>query len=130
AFSRRQILRQEALDLNQVVANMEKMLRRLLGEDVELATSLDPQLGEVRADPSQVDQVILNLAVNARDAMPGGGQLTIETANVNIDDAGPRPHVDLEPGDYVVLAITDTGIGMDEATLARIFEPFFTTKEV
>ncbi|MBZ5543198.1 MAG: response regulator [Acidobacteriia bacterium] len=129
-FGRRQVLAPQVLDLNKVVANMDKMLRRLIGEDIDLATLQGPQLGRVKADPGQIEQVIMNLAVNARDAMPRGGKLTIETGNVELDDVYVREHVAVTPGPYIMLAVSDNGIGMDPQTLARIFEPFFTTKEV
>ncbi len=128
AFSRRQVLEPKVLSLNTVVADTEKMLRRLIGEDVLLTTSLAPDLGPVSADPGQLEQVLMNLAVNARDAMPRGGRLTIETRNAVLDEAFCRARPDLRPGPYAVLAVTDTGTGMDEATKARLFEPFFTTK--
>jgi len=125
AYSRRQVLQPRVTDLNTVVANVDRMLRRLLGEQVTLVQSLDPELGRVRADRGQVEQILVNLAMNAGDAMPEGGRLTIATANVSVipDDAGPA--VD---GPYVMLGVSDTGTGMDEATRSRIFEPFFTTK--
>jgi PAS domain S-box-containing protein len=129
AFSRQQVLQPRALDLNVLVAELEKMLARLLGEDVSLVARLDPALGRVRADPGQLEQVIMNLAVNARDAMPGGGQLTIETANVDLDEAFAREHYPARPGPHVLLAVTDTGIGMSAEVQAHLFEPFFTTKE-
>lgn len=129
AFSRKQVLQPEVLNLNSVVSNVDQMLRRLIGEDIELITALASELGQVKADPAQMDQVIMNLAVNARDAMPIGGKLTLETSNVTFDKQYTRQHVGVEPGDYVMLAISDTGHGMDAATKARIFEPFFTTKD-
>ncbi|MBN2368915.1 MAG: response regulator [Vicinamibacteria bacterium] len=129
AFSRQQILQPQILDLNAIVANIEDMLRRLLGEDVDLKTICDAHLGSVRADAAQLEQVIVNLAVNARDAMPGGGALTIETRNVTLDEAYTREHAGVAAGPYVLLSVTDTGVGMDEGTLARVFDPFFTTKE-
>jgi PAS domain S-box-containing protein len=129
AFGRRQVLEPRVLDLNDVLRGLEKMLRRILREDVELVWSLAPDLGTVMADPGQIEQVIMNLVVNARDAMPSGGQLRIESSNVNLDDSYGARHVGVSPGSYVALAITDTGCGMDSDTQERIFEPFFTTKE-
>jgi PAS domain S-box-containing protein len=130
AFSRQQMLQPVVLDLNAIILEMEKMLSRLIGEDIHVVTLLQPGLGNVRADPSQIGQVLMNLALNARDAMPGGGQLTIETADVEIDEAYARLHADAVPGRYVMLAVGDTGTGMSKETLAHIFEPFFTTKGV
>jgi signal transduction histidine kinase len=129
AFSRQQVLEPKVLDVNATVVSTEKLLKRLIGEDVQLATSLAPDLGRVKVDPGQVEQIIMNLAVNARDAMPRGGRMTIETANVDMDEVYVRGHAPARPGRYVMLALSDTGIGMDEQTKARIFEPFFTTKD-
>ena len=128
AFSRKQVMKPIVLDLDGLVADLEKMLRRLIGEDVDLITILEPKLGRVRADPGQIEQVIMNLAVNARDAMPQGGKIVIETANVHLDKTDARDHAGLAPGPYVMLAVSDTGAGMDPETLSHIFEPFFTTK--
>jgi signal transduction histidine kinase len=129
AFSRQQVLQPRVIDPNEVVGGIEKMLRRLLGADVELLVLGAPDLGRVKVDPGQLEQIIMNLAVNARDAMPGGGRLTIETANVHFDELYARAHDGVKPGAYVMLAANDTGSGMDRPTQARIFEPFFTTKE-
>jgi len=128
AFSRKQMLEPRVLDLNAVVSEHLKMLQRMIGEDVELIMAPGGDLGSVKADPSQIEQVIMNLAVNARDAMPEGGKLAIETANVSLDESYARLHAPVEPGEYVMLAISDTGAGMDTETQSRIFEPFFTTK--
>ncbi len=128
AFSRRQILQPKVLNLNSLIGDLVKMLRRLIGEDIELETILDPQLGNVKTDPGQLEQVILNLAVNARDAMPNGGKLTIETANFKVDDSYLKSHIGVKSGEYIILAVTDNGVGMDEEVKSRIFEPFFTTK--
>jgi CheY-like chemotaxis protein len=127
-FSRQQVLEPKVLDLNEVVSNIGKLLRRLIGEDITQVLCLHPALGRVKIDPGQMEQVIMNLAVNARDAMPGGGRLTIETENVELDNAYARKHALVQPGPYVMLAVSDTGCGMDADTQARIFEPFFTTK--
>jgi len=129
AFSRRQVSVPRIVDLNQVVAHIDKMLGRIIGEDVELEIRLAPELAPVRADPAHMDQVIMNLAVNSRDAMPSGGKLTIETANVQLTEEYAGSHLDCAPGPYVLLSVSDTGTGMDEATKSRLFEPFFTTKE-
>jgi PAS domain S-box-containing protein len=129
AFSRKQILQPVVLNLNQIAAGVEKMLRRILGEDIDYLQALAPGLGLVRADPGQIEQVLMNLAVNARDAMPNGGKLTIETHNVDLDAEYAARHVAVAPGPYICFAVTDTGCGMDKQTQARIFEPFFTTKE-
>jgi PAS domain S-box-containing protein len=127
-FSRQQATVPRVLDLNEVLTNTEKMLKRILGEDVELALVLGSALGRVRIDPGHIEQVVMNLAVNARDAMPTGGKLTIETANVVLDDSYVREHLPARSGRFVMLAVSDTGVGMDRPTQARIFEPFFTTK--
>jgi len=129
AFSRKQVLQPRVLDLNVVVSETEPLLRPLVGEDTELRTRLDPHLGSVRADADQLQQVIMNLAVNARDAMPEGGRLTIETSNADLDAAFAASHPPARPGRYVLLAVSDTGSGMDDYTQAHAFEPFFTTKE-
>ena len=127
-FSRQQVLEPKVLDLNEIVSNIAKLLRRLIGEDITQVLCLHPALGRVKIDPGQMEQVIMNLAVNARDAMAGGGQLTIETENIELDNAYARKHARVQPGPYVMLAVSDTGCGMDADTQARIFEPFFTTK--
>jgi CheY-like chemotaxis protein len=124
------VLQLEVLDLNEMVAGMEDMLRRLIGEHIDLTPALTPELGRVKADPGQLQQVIMNLAVNARDAMPEGGKLIIETANVELDETYTRQYLEVAPGPHVLLALNDTGVGMDAETQAHIFEPFFTTKEV
>jgi two-component system cell cycle sensor histidine kinase/response regulator CckA len=129
AFSRQQVLQPKVMDLNECVANMETMLRRLIGEDIDLVTVMSPDLGRVKADPGQVEQVIINLAVNARDALPHGGKLIIETLDVDLDEQHARDRPDIRPGPYVMLAVGDNGSGMDAHTLENIFEPFFTTKE-
>jgi PAS domain S-box-containing protein len=127
-FARHQVVRPRVVDLNVLTRGADKLLRRLLGEDVELVTLLAPDLGPVRIDPGQFEQLIVNLAVNARDAMPNGGRLTIETANLTLDTDYAATHANAVPGEYVQVAVSDTGIGMDRKTLSRLFEPFFTTK--
>jgi nitrogen-specific signal transduction histidine kinase/CheY-like chemotaxis protein len=129
AFSRKQVLEPKVLDLNAVVGGMDEMLRRLIGEDIELHTQLAPSLGRTKADPGQLEQVLMNLVVNARDAMPRGGRLTLQTANAVMDDTYIRDHLGARPGRYVMLAVCDNGLGMDPETQKHIFEPFFTTKE-
>jgi two-component system, cell cycle sensor histidine kinase and response regulator CckA len=128
AFSRRQMIQPTVLDINAVIGALDRMLQRLIGEDIELTTHLAPMLGSTRADPGQIEQVIMNLVVNARDAMPTGGKITIETSNVELDEAYARQHIDVPPGRYVMLAVSDTGTGMTPEVQARVFEPFFTTK--
>jgi two-component system, cell cycle sensor histidine kinase and response regulator CckA len=128
AFSRQQVLKPKVLDLNQSVAGMEKMLMRLLGADVEVVRIEGADLGKIVADPGQIEQILMNLAVNARDAMPSGGKLTIRTENVELDEAYAKEHVGVVPGPYVKLTVSDDGVGMDRETLSRVFEPFFTTK--
>jgi PAS domain S-box-containing protein len=130
AFSRRQMLQAKVLDLNSVVGEMDTMLQRLIGEDMDLVTLLQPSLGRIKADPGQLEQVLLNLVVNARDAMPNGGKITIETSHTYLDEAYAREHVGIQPGRYVVLTVSDSGVGMDAETQKRIFDPFFTTKGV
>ncbi|HTC40649.1 MAG TPA: PAS domain S-box protein [Candidatus Acidoferrales bacterium] len=129
AFSRKQVLQPKTLDLNAIVVNMDKLLRRLIDDHIEMITRVQDNLGKVKADPAQVEQVIMNLVVNARDAMPEGGRLVLETSNVALDPAYAFDHVSVKPGRYVMLAVSDTGVGMDAATIAHIFEPFYTTKE-
>jgi len=129
AFSRRQVMEMKVLDLNALLRDLHKMLPRVIGEDLELTMKLDPDLGRVKADSGQMEQVLMNLAVNARDAMPGGGKLTIETANVELDEDYARIHVTVTPGQYVMLSVSDTGVGMAPEVKERVFEPFFTTKE-
>ncbi|HKO51312.1 MAG TPA: PAS domain S-box protein [Polyangiaceae bacterium] len=129
AFSRQQVLKPKIISLNDAISTMTQMLQRLIGEDIELAVHLTPDLGAVFVDPSQIEQVLLNLVVNARDAMPRGGKLTIETAELILDETRAAEHIDLGPGRYVTLSVSDTGRGMDSATQLRMFDPFFTTKE-
>jgi two-component system cell cycle sensor histidine kinase/response regulator CckA len=129
-FSRHQVVTPKVIDLNDLLVNLDKMLQRIIGVDVALVLSCGRPLGHVRADPGSIEQVIMNLVVNARDAMPQGGKLTMETANVLIDEESARVHLGTKPGPHVMLAVSDTGVGMDRATQARIFEPFFTTKQV
>ncbi|HJT78867.1 MAG TPA: PAS domain S-box protein, partial [Gemmataceae bacterium] len=128
AFSRKQIVDPRVLDLRALLVNLDGLVRRVIGEDIRLVIASDPDLWPVKADPGQVEQLVLNLVVNARDAMPTGGWLTVETRNAELDDGHARRHAEARPGQYVLLAVTDTGCGMDAATQARIFEPFFTTK--
>jgi signal transduction histidine kinase len=129
AFSRKQILEPKIIDLNQILFGMEKMLRRLLGEGIELSLLSFKKLGKIKADPGQLEQVVMNLCVNAKDAMPTGGKLCLETTNATLDRSYADLHPEVVPGPYVLLAVTDTGVGMDPEVGARIFEPFFTTKE-
>jgi two-component system, cell cycle sensor histidine kinase and response regulator CckA len=130
AFSRKQVLQPHVINLNDVMLSLDTMLRRLIGEDIEVLTVPDRDLGAIKADPGQIEQVIMNLALNARDAMPHGGKLTLETENTDLDEPYAQSHQPLQPGRYVMLAVSDTGGGMSQETQARIFEPFFTTKEV
>jgi PAS domain S-box-containing protein len=129
AFSRRQVLQPKIIDLNAIVLGLDKLLGRLMGEDIEMVTRCGANVGNVKADPAQVEQVIMNLVVNARDAMPKGGRLTVETVSVELDSTYARDHVSVKPGPYVMLAVSDTGMGIGRETMAHIFEPFFTTKE-
>jgi two-component system, cell cycle sensor histidine kinase and response regulator CckA len=130
AFSRKQVIQPKLINLNNAIVDMEKMVGRLIGEDIEIATFLQSNLWQVRADLGQIEQVLMNLVVNARDAMPKGGKLTLDTGNVRLDEVYARHHIDVEPGDYVMLAVSDTGTGMNAKTMSHLFEPFFTTKEV
>jgi CheY-like chemotaxis protein len=129
AFSRRKVLQPVAMDLNQAVEHIHPMLRRLIGDDIELDNVLSDDLGTITADPNHIEQVLMNLAINARDAMPKGGKITFETTNVEIDEAYAQLHAPMKPGQYVTLSVRDTGIGMDLQTQAQIFDPFFTTKD-
>ena len=129
AFSRRQVLQPRTIDLNAIVLNLDKLLRRLMDDNVEMVTHVPENVGKVKADPAQIEQVIMNLVVNARDAMPNGGRLVVETANADLDAGYAEMHVSVKPGRYVMLAVSDTGVGMDRRTIAHIFEPFYTTKE-
>jgi two-component system cell cycle sensor histidine kinase/response regulator CckA len=129
AFSRRQVLQPKVLDLNGIVEGLDKLLRRLMDEDIEMKTVVGKDLGRIKADPAQIEQVIMNLVVNARDAMTEGGRLTVETENVELDSAYARDHMTVRPGRYVMLAVSDTGMGMSPDTITHIFEPFYTTKE-
>jgi two-component system cell cycle sensor histidine kinase/response regulator CckA len=129
AFSRKQVIQPEVLDLNNIVGEMDKMLRRLIGEDIQITFSREPRLAPIKADHGQIEQILMNLAVNARDAMPQGGKLFIQTSNVELDETYSRQHAYVKQGRYVMLTFSDTGCGMDKATQAKVFEPFFTTKE-
>jgi len=129
AFSRRQVMEMKVLDLNALLTDLEKMLRRIIGEDIELSTLLAKDLGRAKIDPGRIEQVIMNLAVNAKDSMPSGGKLTIETANAELDESYARNHADVKPGRYVMFSVSDTGVGMTPEVKERVFEPFFTTKE-
>jgi len=128
AFSRKQVLQPKNLDLNAIVLGLEKLLRRLIGEDIEMKSVVSAGLGTIKADPAQVEQVLMNLVVNARDAMPKGGKMIVETSNVELDRVYASEHVSVKPGRYVMLAVSDSGTGMSPETVAHIFEPFFTTK--
>lgn len=119
----------KTIDLNAIVLNLDKLLRRLMDDNVEMVTQVHENVGKVKADPAQIEQVIMNLVVNARDAMPNGGRLVVETSNADLDAAYVEKHVSMKPGRYVMLAVSDTGVGMDRRTIAHIFEPFYTTKE-
>jgi PAS domain S-box-containing protein len=130
AFSRQQVLYPVVLDLNEAISDTIKLLQRVIGENIQMNTSLNPKIGRVKVDPGQLSQILMNLAVNARDSMPQGGRLTIETANVFLDPDYARQHVDVLPGAYTMLAVSDNGTGMSNETKEHIFEPFFTTKEI
>ena len=129
AFSRKQMLEPKVLNINSLINDIQKMLLRLIGEDIYLTSKLDPEIGMIKADPGQIEQVVVNLGVNARDAMPNGGKLKLETKNVYIDEENAKDHADLTPGRYVMFAVSDTGHGMDKDTMKQIFDPFFTTRE-
>jgi PAS domain S-box-containing protein len=129
AFSRRQLLELKVVDLNTIISDMERLLTPLIGETIQLTTELSPELGRTRADAGQLEQVLMNLVVNAKDAMPGGGKITIRTSNIELDNSYRREHTYIQPGPYIMLSVSDTGCGMDKETQSRIFEPFFTTKE-
>ncbi len=129
AYSRQQVLEPQIIDLNSVVRKIEPLVRRLIGEDIDFKTALDEKLGRVKADPGQIEQVVMNLAINARDAMSAGGKLIVETANINADEEYVKQHTTVAPGPYATLSVSDTGMGFDRATQERIFEPFFTTKQ-
>jgi nitrogen-specific signal transduction histidine kinase len=128
AFSRKQVLQPKNLDLNAIVGGLEQLLRRLMGEDIRMHVKMSAELGTIKADPSQIEQVLMNLVVNARDAMPHGGKLIIETCNTELDHTYASDHVSVKPGRYIMLAVSDSGMGMSPETVAHIFEPFFTTK--
>jgi two-component system, cell cycle sensor histidine kinase and response regulator CckA len=129
AFSRRQLIQPRIIDINAAIVETEKMLRRLLGEDIQLNLDLQENLSHIKADPNQIEQAVVNLAVNARDAMPAGGQIFVRTSEVHLDETYVRTHLGVKPGDYVMLSVADTGQGMTAEIRQRIFEPFFTTKE-
>jgi CheY-like chemotaxis protein len=130
SFTRKQVLQPRVIKLNDIVESISRLIGRVIGEDIELVISLDPRAGYIKADPGQMEQVIMNLAVNARDAMPQGGKLIIETNEILLDDAYARLHFDVKPGPHLMLAISDSGCGMDPGTQSHIFDPFFTTKEI
>jgi PAS domain S-box-containing protein len=130
AFARNQIIQPKVINLNHLIFNLDRMFRRLIGEDIERVTLTAPDLGLVKVDPGQIEQVLVNLVINARDAMPHGGKLIIETVNITLDQNFARQHIELSPGNYVMLSVTDNGIGMTEEVKAHLFEPFFTTKEI
>ncbi len=130
AFSRKQVIQPQIIDLNKLINNTQKMLKRIVGENIEFITIPDSSIGYLKADPGQIEQIVMNLVVNARDAMPNGGKLIIETSNTYLDDAYSKEHIDVTPGQYIMLSISDNGCGIDKETLKHIFEPFFTTKEM